>query len=274
MTHFQIKSRWHGNVNYEGHYESIAACLLAAIDFEADLRGADLSDANLRGADLSDANLSGANLSGADLRRADLFEADLSRADLFEANLSGANLREADLFEADLRRANLREADLSGANLREADLRGANLREADLRGANLSGANLSGADLSDANLSNADLTPIRDDLWSVLCSSPREAFGLKSALLEGRVDGSTYCGACACLVGTLANERSCNYDAIPGLRPNASRPIERFFLAIMPGDTPDKSQFAALAIEWINQWHAMLDSNPFAGQQWTTESSQ
>ena len=125
---------------------------------------------------------------------------------------------------------------------------GADLTDADLRGAVLTGADLRGA----------DLTPIRNDLWAVLSSVPHEVAGLRTALLEGRVDGSTYEGACACLVGTLANVRHCKYDAIPTLRPDSARPAERFFLSIKPGDTPDTSQPAKLALEWIDTWLANM----------------
>src|SRR5579863_1416417 len=241
---YEIKSRFDGKVLFSLECGSLKICVEAAVKASANLSGA-----NLSGADLSGANLSGADLSGADLRGANLSGADLSGADLRGANLSGANLSGADLSGADLR----------GANLRDADL-----RDADLRGANLRGANLRGANLSDADLSGANLTSIRDDLWAVLSCSPREVEGLRTALIEGRVNGSTYEGECACLVGTLANVRHCEYDEIPGLAPDSSRPAERFFLGIKTGDTPDKSQFSALAFQWIDEWLANV-RGAFAG---------
>ena len=82
--------------------------------------------------------------------------------------------------------------------------------------------------------------------------------GLRAAIAEGRIDGSTYEGDCACLVGTLANVRHVRYDAIPSLRPNSSRPIERFFLAIRKGDTPETSTFSRLALEWTDEWLANM----------------
>ena len=82
--------------------------------------------------------------------------------------------------------------------------------------------------------------------------------GLRAAIAEGRIDGSTYEGDCACLVGTLANVRHVRYDAIPSLRPNSSRPIERFFLAIRRGDTPETSTFSRLALEWTDEWLANM----------------
>ena len=116
------------------------------------------------------------------------------------------------------------------------------------------GANLTDANLTGANLTGANLQPSRDDLWAVLSSTPSEVPALIAALREGRIDGSSYEGSCACLVGTLAHARGCEYDAIPGLSPNASRPVELFFAAIKPGDTPETSQFSRLAIEWCEDW--------------------
>ena len=144
---------------------------------------------------------------------------------------------------------------LSDANLSGANLSGADLSGADLRGANLSGANLSGADLSGANLSRADLTPIRDDIWSVLSSAPAEVPELIAALKAGKVDGSSYEGECCCLVGTIAKARNCRYDALgDSLKPDSSRPAERFFLGISKGDTPEDNQFSALALQWAEEW--------------------
>jgi hypothetical protein len=164
------------------------------------------------------------------------------------------------LAEAIQRGADLRDTDLTGANLRGANLRGADLRNANLRGADLRGADLRNADLTGADLRGADLMPIRDDIWAVLSSAPSEVPGLLAALREGRVNGSTYIGECCCLVGTLAKVRGCAYDHIPGLTPDGSRPAERFFLAIKQGDTPENSQFAKLAYDWISDWLTRMQS--------------
>ncbi len=125
---------------------------------------------------------------------------------------------------------------------------------ADLSGADLRGADLRGSDLSGANLRGANLRPIRDDLWAVLSSVPAEVPALRAAIMDGRVDGSTYNGTCACLVGTIANARGCDYNEIPGLSPNSSRPIERFFLAISPGNTPENHEPSRLALTWVDEW--------------------
>jgi len=219
----QILNRWTNAVIWSGEAETVRDAILAAYASGANLRGA-----NLRGADLGGADLGGADLRGANLRGANLCGADLG----------GANLGGADLRGADLRGANLCGADLGGANLGGADLRGADLRGADLRGANLQ--------------------PIRDDLWAVLSSAPAEVPALLEALRSGRVNGSTYEGECACLVGTIANAHGCAYDALPTLKPNAGRPAERFFLGINTGDTPATNQFSKLAEEWIMAWHTRM----------------
>ena len=131
---------------------------------------------------------------------------------------------------------------------------GADLRNANLIGANLTGANLIGADLRDSNLRDANLTEIRDDIWAVLSSAPLEVPALIFAIKSGKVDGSTYEGSCSCLVGTLAAARGKGHDELDGLKPDASRPAERFFMGIKKGDTPETSQVSALALGWVREW--------------------
>ena len=224
---------------------------------DANLRGANLIGANLSGADLSDADLRGAYLSDADLRDANLNDANLSDADLSDADLRGADLRGADLRGANLSDADLSGADLSGANLSGADLSGANLHRANLRGAdlsyaNLSGADLSGADLSGAYLSDASLRPIIADLWFILSQARREIPAMVTALRTGNVNGSTYTGKCACLVGTLENAGAVDLPHV------AQSPAERWFMPIRKGDKPGDAStggFAAgKALEWIEQY--------------------
>jgi hypothetical protein len=147
-------------------------------------------------------------------------------------------------------------ADLSGADLRRADLSGADLSGADLRRADLRRADLSGADLRRADLRRADLSGIKEDLFKILDSAPLEVPGVLAALNAGKVDGSTYEGECACLVGTIANLRSEHYEDLPGIEPDSDRPAERWFMMIREGSTPENNQAAAIAKEWIEEWIA------------------
>jgi len=220
----EIKSRSYGSILFEGEFGSFKLALEASIKNSANLGDADLGDADLRGADLR-----GANLGGADLRGANL-----GGADLRGANLGGADLRDADLGGADLRGADLRDADLGDADLGDADLRGANLR---------------GADLGEKTLRS-----FRDDVWAVLSAAPNEAQGVAKALRHGKVDGSSYEGDCACLVGTVANVRGCKYYDLGLLKPDSGRLAETWFMQISPGDTPEKSKAVKLALKWVETW--------------------
>ena len=155
--------------------------------------------------------------------------------------------------------ANLDGANLYGANLDGANLYGANLDGANLYGANLYGANLYGANLTRANLDGANLTPIRDDLWAVLSSAPREVPALIAALRDGRVNGSVYNdGECGCLVGTLAIARGVDAHGIEGLEPNSRRAAEMFFLPIKRGDTAETNPHVKYALAWCEEWHARM----------------
>ena len=181
----------------------------------------------------------------------------LPKMQLREAVLLAVSIG-ADLRGAHLRGANLSGADLRGAELRSADLSGADLRGANLSGAGLSGADLSGADLRGANLRDADLSGAKKGLFSVLAESLAEISGLILALKEGRVDGLTYRGECACLKGTIANVRKVS---VATLECNPNRPIERLFLAIEPGDTPENSQVVEIVIGWIEEFLAKREAS-------------
>lgn len=124
----------------------------------------------------------------------------------------------------------------------------------DLRYANLSGVDLRGADLRGADLSGVDLRGFRDDVWAVLSSAPREAGAVLAALQDGKVDGSTYPGTYACLVGTIANARGCNYEQLGALKPASSRLAETWFMQIKPGHTPVNHEPTRIAAEWVAQW--------------------
>ena len=154
---------------------------------------------------------------------------------------------------ANLRSANLRSADLCSADLRDADL-----RDADLRDANLCDADLSDADLSGANLRGANLRSFKADFWAILTTARKEIPGLITAMREGRIDGSTYSGECACLVGTIANVRHVSANT---LEQDSSRPAEQWFLMIKKGDKPgdDSSGGFALqqALEWAEEYCAL-----------------
>ncbi len=197
------------------------------------------------------ANLSRAYLSGAELAGAYLAGADLSGAYLSGANLSDANLSRAYLSGADLAGADLAGADLAGADLAGANLAGANLAGADLAGADLAGANLAGANLAGATGVGDWMAIIREDIRAVLDTAPAEAPGLLETLWAGRVDGSTYEGECACLVGTIANLR---HVPVSTLTRDSSRPAEQWFLRIRKGDTPLTNESAAYAAAVIAHW--------------------
>jgi hypothetical protein len=186
------------------------------------------------------------------------------------ADLRNANLRYADLGNAELRNANLWNADLWNA-----DLGNANLGNANLGNANLGNANLWNANLRYANLGNADLTwsdplwPFRADTFDILDAAPGEVATLREQIVAGNIDGSVYEGECACLCGTIANAQGVSYDAIEGVKPDSSRPAERWFAPIRKGDEPvspipdgdvdwssEGVYRASVALVWVDEWIA------------------
>lgn len=111
------------------------------------------------------------------------------------------------------------------------------------------GANLRGADLS-----YADLSTIKEDVLTILSLAKPEIPALYKALIDGKINGSVYEGECACLCGTIANARGVDYMQLTEIKPDSSRPAERFFLAINKGDNPENNQVSAIVRDWIEEF--------------------
>jgi hypothetical protein len=56
-------------------------------------------------------------------------------------------------------------------------------------------------------------------------------------------------------VAEVANE-----STAVALAPDCNRPIERLFLVIKTGDTPETNQVSRLAVEWLDEWTASIFS--------------
>ena len=135
---------------------------------------------------------------------------------------------------------------------------GSNLSGSDLRGCDLSGCDLSWCNLRGSDLRGCDLAPIKNDFFIVLLYSIPEISFLKETIINGKIDGSTYDGDCACLSGTICKKAlGVNHELAYSQR-DAKRPIERFFLGIKPGDTPENSQFSKLAFDWIVEFEELI----------------
>lgn len=109
--------------------------------------------------------------------------------------------------------------------------------------------------LSYSDLRGSNLLPIKADFIEIISQAPREVPALIQALKAGRVDGSTYSGECACLVGTIAHARGLEVDSLQfDIPTDSGRPAERFFMAIRKGDTPETNAASKIALEWAESW--------------------
>jgi len=99
----------------------------------------------------------------------------------------------------------------------------------------------------------------KTDYLYVLLSAKKEVAGLRMAIIEGRINGSSYEGECACLVGTMANVANCKYNELPNLKPNADRPAERLFLAIRKGDKPETNPVSKIVLEWTDEFLKLIN---------------
>lgn len=108
----------------------------------------------------------------------------------------------------------------------------------------------------------ADLRFAKEDFFKRLLIAKNEAQGLYDALMRGKIDGLAYKGKCACFVGTVANIRKENHDNLTiALKPEADSATEKWFLAILKGDTPANNPVAEITAEWMREFmkeHSIL----------------
>lgn len=133
-------------------------------------------------------------------------------------------------------------------------------------GASMVGARLDNASMDGASMVGARLTPIKQDFLAEVLRLPAELENLRAALIEGRVDGSTYTGSCACLAGTICRNmpEACieNGEEVGPVQfhIDASSPREAFFTAIKAGDTPETNPASKIALEWTDEAIAIRDN--------------
>jgi hypothetical protein len=195
-------------------------------------------------------NLGFANLTGLGLRNMRL-----KSGDFYHTDLSGANLSESNFYDCNFSFTNLSQTILKNTDFHDSDLSDANLSNI----LNLDGVKLSNACLLRIKLDNTDikesLNNIRDDFWNVLLHSKNEVPGLIIALQTGKINGYVYSGECCCLVGTL-NKLNPSITCL--IKPDSNRPIERWFLSIKPGDTPENSAIVRITVKWAKEFLELI----------------
>lgn len=104
-------------------------------------------------------------------------------------------------------------------------------------------------------MSSQALEIAKEDMFKILTLAVPEIPLLKKAIVEGKINGSTYEGECACLCGTI--EKSGRFGRKCDMR-DSSRPIEKFFMAINPTQTPKNNEFSKHALAWIEEFEKTL----------------
>jgi hypothetical protein len=99
-----------------------------------------------------------------------------------------------------------------------------------------------------------------------ILDSAGHARAVLQALREGRINGVSYYGQCACLLGTIANagyggDLRGVTEAI-GLNVDETSPAEDWFINIDLGDTPATNPAAKIAEEWLVEWISNKENIP------------
>ena len=94
----------------------------------------------------------------------------------------------------------------------------------------------------------------RKEVLRLLEFFPESASGLRLALVEGRVEGSTYYGECSCIKGTIRKLMNVKWMEDIGLVQDPESPAELWFLGIRKGDTDKDNPYSFLAVQWIDEF--------------------
>ena len=112
-----------------------------------------------------------------------------------------------------------------------------------------------------ARVYGVDERSAKHDLWGILLKNTAEIPFLLKALQDGKVDGSVYSGECACLMGTIANAKSCN---VYSLERDSNSPAEKWFLQICKGNTPENNEAVKKTVDWISEFLNLMNRGEVA----------
>jgi len=168
-----------------------------------------------------------------------------------DADFSGLNLHSWSLMNCEFYNCNF-----DGANLYATCLHDSTFSNCSVNNTVFTKAQLEDCLFEDTDLLTANLEEIKQDLWRVLEYALPEVPGLIQAVEKGRINGQVYDGACACLVGTIANFRGQNPERLDGIETNIDSPIEMFFLNIEESNNPYNHEVSRVVHTWLKEWMA------------------
>ncbi len=277
-----LRSAYFGRAYFGSAYFDSANFDSANFD-SANFGSANFGSANFGSANFDSANFDSANFGSANFDSAYFGSANFDSANFDSANFGSANFDSAYFGSANFGSANFGSAYFGSAYFGSANFDSAYFGSAYFGSANFGSANFGSANFGSANFGSAyfgsanfgsayfgALSPdspfysIKLDLWAILDEAPAEVQGLRQALIEGQVDGSSYSGRCACLVGTIANVRKIDINEL-SIPQKSDRPAERWFIPIREGHQAvpleslakdgDEGVFrASVALLWVDQW--------------------
>lgn len=136
-----------------------------------------------------------------------------------------------------------------------------------------------------------ELDQVKADFFNILDKAPWEAFAVRQAVRQGKIDGKSYFGDCCCIKGIIA--RNVGLD----LRPNLSdirtinisnsktfqnsygiglsashSPLEQYIMHIRPGETPENNPECKQLLEWLDEYITGLKAKQSASIQSAVEA--
>jgi hypothetical protein len=205
--------------------------------FLAEKEGSLIKDANLSGLDLSNIDFSNSKFDNSKFDNSKFYNSQFDNSKFYNSKFDNSQFYNSQFYNSQFDNSQFYNSQFDNSQFYNSQFDSASINNLKASGA---------------------LEPVRFDFFGRLLVLKNEVAFLKQALIEGRVDGSTYTKECSCFMGTAARAKKCSHTELPGIKPDASSDTERWFMGISKGDTPENSEIVKLTLEWIEEFEFYL----------------
>ena len=226
----------------------------------------DLSGMDLSGVDFTDSSFTRSSFTDSSFTRSSFTDSSFTRSSFTDSSFTRSSFTDSSFTDSSFTRSSFTRSSFTDSSFTRSSFTRSSFTDSSFTRSSFTDSSFTRSRFDNDTIKNIReagqlkmFNDYRNDLWAILLYAQNEIPALIVALNSGNVDGSTYSGSCACLVGTIANARHCDYESLITIKPDSNRPAEQWFMQINSGDTPDKSEVAKLTIEWVEEFAAMIN---------------
>lgn len=114
------------------------------------------------------------------------------------------------------------------------------------------------------------LDRVKKDLFEILEKAPWEAYAVRQAIKQGKIDGTRYGGECCCIKGIIANNSGLgatdDFVTAYGITLDGYgySPVENYVRDIYPGMNPGNNEKCRQLLTWLDEFIAQEEAKKAA----------